>query len=268
MKNENKCLKRKDKAMSYVMKTNLANRANYGQQRLLSRIKYIVIHYTANDGDSDESNANYFHNKVVKASAHYFVDDDSITQTVPDDYVAYAVGGNKWNDCAKTGGGKLYGIANNTNSISIEMCDTVKDGKILATETTMTNTAELTKILMKKYNVDIDHVIRHFDVNGKHCPAYLMDEMAWSKFKKRLCSVTEPVTPNPSTTFSAYKVKVETASLNIRKGPGTNYGSNGQVSKNQVYTIVEESSGKGSTKGWGKLKSGAGWISLDFVSKV
>ena len=39
---------------------------------------------------------------------------------------------------------------------------------------------------MKQYNIDIDHVIRHFDVNGKHCPAYLMDEQAWKKFRARI----------------------------------------------------------------------------------
>ena len=79
--------------MSYELKQNLANRANYGSKRNLSKIKYLVIHYTSNDGDSDEANGKYFANNVVKASAHYFVDDDSVTQSVPDNYAAYAVGG-------------------------------------------------------------------------------------------------------------------------------------------------------------------------------
>ena len=73
------------------IKVNLANPANYGGKR--SKIEYIVMHYTANDGDSDEGNGNYFHNNVVNASAHYFVDGDSITQSVPDNYVAWSVGG-------------------------------------------------------------------------------------------------------------------------------------------------------------------------------
>ena len=42
------------------LKTNLANRNNYGAKRSTSKIKYIVIHYTANDGDTDEGNGNYF----------------------------------------------------------------------------------------------------------------------------------------------------------------------------------------------------------------
>lgn len=80
--------------MSYVMKEHLANKANYGSKRDLSKIKYLVIHYTSNDGDSDEANGKYFAREVVKASAHYFVDDDPVTQSVPDNYAAYAVGGN------------------------------------------------------------------------------------------------------------------------------------------------------------------------------
>lgn len=172
--------------MTPIMKENLANRNNYGGARSADKIKYIVIHYTANDGDRDEGNANYFKNNVVKASSHYFVDDDSVTQSVPDNFIAWSVGGTKWKDCATTGGGKMHGVINNANSISVEMCDTKKDGRYQATEETMANTATLVKSLMKKYNVDINHVYRHFDVTGKHCPAYLMNQAAWSAFKERL----------------------------------------------------------------------------------
>ena len=172
--------------MTPTLKTNLANRQNYGGVRSVSDIKFIVIHYTANDGDHDESNANYFKNTVVKASAHYLVDDDSITQSVPDNYVAWSVGGTKWKDCVTTGGGKMYGKITNANSISVEMCDTLRNGIVKATEQTMANTALLVKDLMKKYNIDIDHVYRHFDVNGKHCPAYFMNPSAWAEFKERL----------------------------------------------------------------------------------
>ncbi len=172
--------------MTPIIKTNLANRQNYGGARTAASIKYIVIHYTANDGDRDEGNANYFKNNVVNASAHYFVDDDSITISVPDLFTAWAVGGTKWKDCAATGGGTMYGKITNSNSISVEMCDTQKDGAIKATEKTMANTAALVKDLMKKYNVPIENVYRHFDVTGKHCPAYFMNPTAWAEFKERL----------------------------------------------------------------------------------
>ena len=172
------------------MKTNLANRKNYGSARPAADIKYIVIHYTGNDGDHDEGNANYFKNTVVNASAHYFVDDDSITLSVPENFVAWSVGGTKWKDCATTGGGTMYGQITNANSISIEMCDTLRNGTIKATEQTMANTASLVKDLMKKYSIGIDHVYRHFDVTGKHCPAYFMSADAWAEFKERLVEVS------------------------------------------------------------------------------
>lgn len=115
------------------VKIDLAHRNNYGSSRDLSKIKYLVIHYTGNDGDSDEGNANYF-NAYRGVSAHYFVDDDSVTQSVPDGCEAWAVGGAKWADCHKTGGGKFYNKCVNRNSISVELCDTVRNGKYGFTE--------------------------------------------------------------------------------------------------------------------------------------
>ena len=82
--------------MAYKYKQNLANRKNYGGRRSLAAIKYIGLHYTGNDGDSADANANYFKKNIVKASAHYFVDDTSVVQSVPDDYVAWSVGGKKY----------------------------------------------------------------------------------------------------------------------------------------------------------------------------
>ena len=158
--------------MAYVLKEYFANPNNYGGQRQLSDIKFIVIHYTANDGDSDENNGNYFKNNIRNASSHYFVDSDSVTRSVADNYIAWSVGGGKYNDCAQTGGGKYYGVCTNENSISIELCDDYKDGNIKATQATIDNAIELTKFLMVKYSIPVSNVIRHFDVNGKHCPGY------------------------------------------------------------------------------------------------
>ena len=61
-------------------------------------------------------------------------------------------------------------------------------------------------------------------------------------------------------------VKVTATNLNIRAGAGTNHPTKGFI-KPGVYTIVEEATGKGATK-WGKLKSGIGWISLDYAKRV
>ena len=67
--------------------------------------------------------------------------------------------------------------------------------------------------------------------------------------------------------FKPYLVKVDISDLNIRKGPGTNYGKTGKFTGKGIFTIVEVRSGKGSKTGWGRLKSGVGWISLDYTKK-
>lgn len=168
------------------IKQKLSNKNNYGGARSTSNIKYLVYHFTANDGDTDESNGNYFANNVVKASAHYFVDDNSVTQSVPDNYVAWAVGGSKY---ANTKGGTFYGICTNSNSISIELCDNVRNGYYDFTPNTLNNAIELGKMIMKKYNIPLNRVIRHYDVTGKICPKPFVDnEKAWQDFKNRLNS--------------------------------------------------------------------------------
>lgn len=65
-----------------------------------------------------------------------------------------------------------------------------------------------------------------------------------------------------------FHVQVSITDLNIRKGPGTDYGKTGKFTGKGVFTITEVKSGKGSTAGWGRLKSGAGWISLDYARKI
>lgn len=169
--------------MSYILKTNIANKSNYGGKRNTGNIKYLVYHYTGNDGDTDENNGKHFHNHIVKASAHYFVDDDSVTQSVPDNYVAYSVGGR-----CQSNHHPLYKVCTNSNSISIEMCDCYKNGVVEITDKTIENAIELGRVLMKKYNISIDHVIRHYDVNGKACPNCngLLNDANWNAFRSRL----------------------------------------------------------------------------------
>jgi N-acetylmuramoyl-L-alanine amidase CwlA len=249
--------------MSYTLKTNLANKNNYGSKRDTSDIKYIVIHYTGNDGDSDENNGKYFKNNIVKASAHYFVDSDSVTQSVPDNYIAYSVGGTKYNN----DGGKYYGKCKNANSISIELCDDNKNGKVYPSDKTIANALELTKALMKKYGITQANVIRHYDVTGKSCPAYWCgttdkDKLWKTAFYNKLATSSSTTT----STFKEYKVKVTATELNVRKEASASSAKVTTIKKGDVYTIVAEKT-NGSTK-WGKLKSGAGWISLAYVTKV
>lgn len=72
---------------------------------------------------------------------------------------------------------------------------------------------------------------------------------------------------SPSVPFKPYTVKVTASVLNIRKGAGTNFATNGSIKDKGVYTIVAEADGQGAKK-WGKLKSGVGWISLDYCKKL
>lgn len=189
--------------MGYIFKTNIANKSNYGGKRNTGNIKYLVYHYTSNDGDSDEGNGNHFHNHIVKASAHYFVDDDSVTQSVPDNYIAYSVGGK-----CQSSHHPLYKVCTNSNSISIEMCDTVKNGVVEITEATLENAITLGCLLMKKYNIPLDRVIRHYDVNGKLCPNCngLLNDTNWNAFKSRLTgSPVTNTTPNPKPSETSSK---------------------------------------------------------------
>lgn len=240
-------------AMSVPIKTDMANKANYGSKRSMSDL-YIVIHYTANDGDSDEANGKYFRNNVTKTSAHYFVDSNSITQTVPDDYTAWAVGGNKYNN----DGGRLYGTAQNTNTLNIELCDDCKDGKVYPTDETIKNALYLVGVLMKKYNIPKSRVIRHYDVNGKPCPSYWIDD---SKWKKEFWNKIYPVVTQQASASTSYKVRVTVTGLRIRKTPTTSENNVVGYIAPGVYTIVDEKDG------WGKLKSGNGWISLQYAKK-
>lgn len=111
----------------------------------------------------------------------------------------------------------------------------------------------------------------HRDYANKSCPGtYLYNkhpEIA-AEVNKRLGVTQTPVVATPVKEFQPYQVRVTISDLNIRKGPGTNYTRTGKFTGKGVFTIVAESSGTGSKKGWGKLKSGAGWISLDYANKL
>lgn len=96
------------------------------------------------------------------------------------------------------------------------------------------------------------------------------DENAGYKVFDASGNIVYPNAAKPVQTPAAdtsYKVQIDITNLNIRKGPGTNYGKTGQFTGKGIFTIVQESKGEGATL-WGKLKSGAGWISLDFAKKV
>ena len=153
-------------------------------------IKYLVVHYTGNSNDTAYNNTKYFKSINRNASAHYFVDDNNIYQCVEDKNVAWHCG-----DKIKTGnGGSYYGVCTNNNSIGIELCCTNYD----ISSRTETNTIELVKYLMNKYNIPASNVIRHYDVTNKNCPAPMVKSNdRWNNFKKALGGSVPTPTPSP-----------------------------------------------------------------------
>ena len=146
------------------------------------QIKYICIHYTAG-ASSAGGRAIGEYNVFCKreASADFAVDDTSIVQFNPDIQNKYCWSvGDKKNPYST--GGKLNGKCFNNNSISIEICSNLKKGTSASaanhsgwyfTEAALDNAKKLTKILMKKYNIPLERVVRHYDVTGKLCPGII-----------------------------------------------------------------------------------------------
>ena len=140
--------------------------------------KYIVIHFTANNGDTALGNCKYFYTEDRGASAHYFVDENGVWQCVEDNNVAWHCGASTYK----------HPYCRNGNSIGVEMCSRKdSNGNYYIMDKTVNNTVELVKYLMNKYNVPIDNVIRHYDVTGKNCPEpFVRDIKKWQDFKNML----------------------------------------------------------------------------------
>lgn len=177
---------------------------NYREgKRSLNSIKYIVIHYTANNGDTARNNGAYFGREYVGASANYFVDSNEIIQSVLDEYVAWHCGGK-----LESSHHPYRNICTNSNSIGVELCSIKQNGEYAFKQETVNLAAELTRYLMGRYNIPIENVIRHYDVTGKNCPApFVAHEDQWKKFKELLVKKEEEkVTYNE---FKQFMIKYE-----------------------------------------------------------
>lgn len=159
-----------------------ANTKNFSQvKRSLSNIKYIVVHYTAGKKDTARNNVNAFATHVTKTSAHFFVDEKEVCQSVPVEYPAWHCGGAKYNNCAPA---PFHGKCTNSNSIGVEMCSRWKDGAFYIPYQTKILAARHVANLMREYGVSLDHVVRHYDVTGKHCPEpFVRMPSEWAIFK-------------------------------------------------------------------------------------
>lgn len=133
------------------------------------RIEGIVVHYTANPGTSAKQNRNYFNNlkdtHETKASSHFIIGiEGEIIQCVPTWELAYASNGR------------------NHDTVSIECCHPDESGKF--TKETYVSLVQLTAWLCEKFDLEESAVIRHYDITGKNCPKYFVEnETEWEKFK-------------------------------------------------------------------------------------
>lgn len=157
----------------------ISNKKQIGRKRGHSEIKFIVIHYTGNYsvGADAEAHYKYLQRATRYGSAHYYVDDRQIIQTIGDSRVAWSVGDNQ-------GHGRYLNGCTNNNSISIEMCVNADADQ----KKTYKNVLELTKNLMAKFKVPADKVCRHYDVSRKDCPHnFRANNWAmWWQFKEEI----------------------------------------------------------------------------------
>jgi N-acetylmuramoyl-L-alanine amidase CwlA len=134
----------------------------------LDEVNGIVIHYTANPGSTAIQNRNYFEglktSHETMASSHFIIGlDGEIVQCIPTSEVSYAS-----ND-------------RNNDTISIECCHPDETGQF--NQATYDSLVELTAYLIGKFDLSTEDVIRHYDVTGKLCPLYYVDnEDAWQQF--------------------------------------------------------------------------------------
>lgn len=140
-------------------------------------IQGVVIHYTANPGSTAQDNRNYFESLKDtgnnKVSSNFIIGlEGEIIQCIPTSEIAYAS-----ND-------------RNNDTVSIECCHPDETGEF--TEATYGSLVELTAFLCGKFNLTTDEIIRHYDVTGKECPRYFVDnEDKWQTFKEDVADYIE-----------------------------------------------------------------------------
>ena len=159
--------------------------------------KFIAIHYVGAQSSTAKNNVTYFNNGDRQASAHLFVDDVSIWQSVEFDNGAWHIGNTRTE-------------VNNQNSIGVEMC--CMGTNLMVTEQTENNTVELVKYLMNKYGIPIENVRTHYTISGnsKVCPNWPQSEwIRFTNFKNKIQNINvAPSNPTPQPTGTVYRVKL------------------------------------------------------------
>lgn len=141
-------------------------------------VSYVVMHYTGNAKDTAQANAKYFQGAGRKASAHFFVDENSICQSVGLHDIAWHCGAKQY----------VHASCRNSNSIGIEMCTS---GNYKIAEQTREHAAQLCAYICRLLGITsggVDtYVLRHYDVTHKKCPAEMVDDPGeWTAFRERV----------------------------------------------------------------------------------
>ena len=252
-----------------INRTKLCNPSNY--TNLDSRnIEYLVYHYTGNTKDTAKANANYFMGTNRQASAHYFVDDTSIWQSVDVNDQAWHCG---------TSGTYYHDVCRNKNSIGIEMCCTAGNYKI--GEKAVENAAQLGAALCKYLGIsDVDkYVVRHYDVTHKNCPAQMAgsNNAEWAAFKARIKTILNPNATNNTPEELITSVAIATGdkltlsdvaiyiSSSAKNKAGTKTGTYYVWDKKVVNNRIRITN---STANVGKSGQVTGWINVTDAKKV
>lgn len=208
-----------------------AHVTNYSANRG-AKIDRIVIHYTGNNGDTAQDNGKYFAGANRQASAHFFVDEQEIVQSVKEGDRAWHAGDKAMND----------------RSIGIEMCSRKDNaGQYYIPCSTITRTQGLVCELMTKYNIPVEHVIRHHDVNGKKCPEpFVRQPQQWADFKAALVKKEETTMAKNEPSAWAKEACDWAVKKGIFKGDGNgNYNWQGNVTREQLAVLLYRLYGKG-----------------------
>lgn len=170
--------------------------------------QFLAIHYVASVKSTKGSALNvaaWFNNPQNRNGSADWIVDDVYTVCYNNDPNRYcwAVG----DDSRRySKGGRLYGLARNKNTVSIEICNGSRSGKVESansadnyfTDAAIQNALNLAAYLMKKHNIPIENVVRHYDISGKYCPGVIGwntnsgSDAEWIKFKARLKRMVEP----------------------------------------------------------------------------
>ena len=167
----------------------LIPRGKYNRPGTKSEPKRVCVHYTGDLGASAERLALFFCTNVnATTSSQYVVGTDGeVIRCVPDDEIAYGASGK------------------NAGTIHIEVCYKSADGRFEEASVKALN--ELVLYLMPRYHIAAKDVVRHYDLTGKHCPAYYVDAARWQELHERITSKPTASAPAPAEK-KLYRVQV------------------------------------------------------------